>query len=383
MLKNAKILFIVEKNHQKVCIEDSIFYQNLISKNEIKFHLSHTVVPYFSYKYPNNLKYKELPYINDLQYKINFEKIKIEADDLIEKTCERSDYKMPYKFEYVNSYKNLNKDFLLSFDTIIFAPDPDGSGCYGSYMEIEQVLGKNFENLFDDIYFIDIRNLSNEIISSEMEQVLTNKDLKKERLNLFYNYVNAGKVKKYFDYNFQINCNILIKEVYKSIFLNKYNDNKDFEEAYTKYGFTKFMLFTVLAYFNFLKKNKESLKVLKNEYFLINWMYKYKGSGKYNYKNQKYSLQYGIGSVRSSRQIIENLKKLKIFEYVNGICFSDETFDFINLLNKKMFDPDLPFRISNWCDKNFEESKKEIDIYLKEIFIKQKIKNKYLSKGEK
>lgn len=359
MLTNNKILFIVEKPYQAERIQSLDIFQYLSTNNEINFHYAHCTVSYYSYKYPNNLKYKDLPFIGDLSYKLDVNEF-YSIDSPI----------TPYSL----SYKNLNKEFFLNHDTIIFATDQDGSGCYGAYLELEQVLGSNFESLFKSIYSISTNKMQKEILEEELQKVLSYKEFQNQRIQEFYKFVNDGKIKKYFDYNYQFNSNVFIKELYKYLFLKDFKNNQEFEETYTKYGFTKYMLLTMLSYSKYLNMNE---KEYFNEIELHKYLDKYIGTGKY--KN-KYFI--GLGSPASRVQIMNNLINLKIINIskLNNkktLKFNEKVENMIMLLNKKMFDPDLPFRIEEWRYLDFEIAKEKIDKYIKEIFIKQKLKNNF------
>ena len=358
MLQNKKILFIIDKSYLKNKIEETSVFKDLKIQNEINFHYAHSIVPFYSYKYPNNIKYKELPYIGDLSYKLN---IKTKEDNTT---------------PFALSYQNLSKDFFLSYDTIIFAVNPDTNGCYGAYLELQEVFGDGFENHFENIYNLNTYSVMNDFLSNELEKILTNKKYKEEQLNYFYKLVKQGKIKRHFDYNYQINCNVFVKEVYKELFFNDYKDNQEFEDSYTKFGFTKYMLLTMFAFYSKVQNAIFSLEEL------LKFMTRYIGTGKY--KN-KYEYEYiQIGSITSQGQIIENLISLKIINKENiGYAFNSKLENFIKLLNKKVYDPDLPYRIENWCELEFEDAKFKINNYIQEIFVKQKIKNKFLSSKQK
>lgn len=133
------------------------------------------------------------------------------------------------------------------------------------------------------------------------------------------------------------------------------------------------MLLTMISYFKYLEKNNKEI-ICENQ--LHRYLDRYKGSGKYD-------SYIGLGSVASRGQIINNLIKLKIIDKINGnnyCSFNNKVKTFIELLNKKMYDPDLPFRIEEWQNLDFDLVKEKINTYIKDIFLKQKIKNKHLQK---
>lgn len=182
------------------------------------------------------------------------------------------------------------------------------------------------------------------------------------------------------EYNYQINANIFIKEVYQHIFKNQFKNINELENTYNKNSITKYMLLLL-----FLLNKKEGNI---NEPVLLELMSRHKGTGKYQDPNINWI---GIGTPVSRMQIIENLYNLKFFKKIkiknrNIIELSEEGKLFIQKLNKKLFDPDLPFRIHYWAttnnsiklNHNNEEVFNKIDTYILSAFKAQKRKNKYL-----
>lgn len=262
----------------------------------------------------------------------------------------------------------MNNDYFKSFNILIIAVDCDYTGYYGLYNEMVQSIGENWKQSFEEIYIINTNILSPEHLEKEIE-LFENKEEQKTKMDLFDKLVEVGKIKRYFDYNYNLNANVLLKEVY----LNVFGNNKENEELYKKHNITKYVL---MSLFIIKEKENQNKKISQILNIMINW----KGSGKYNKNDLKYLL--GIGTPVSQSYIFTNLVNLnlldKYLEKKGILSLSLEGYKFINKLSSKIYDKDLPFRIDNWCDIKFEEAKEKIDVYLINYFNRQKTKNKSL-----
>ncbi len=344
-----KTLMICEKPSQLEKIKETSEFNNLCKTRDIKFHFAHTVVPFYIFKYEQkNIKYKDLPLINEINYKFNNRNL---VENLIIEFPNQKDDIL--NSSYSNSYKNLTKDFFEQFDDLIIATDNDSSGCYNTWNEIFIATKKDIKEIFNNIYFLNTNYMDETTLNKNINLLFNNQTYQENRLILFNEFKERGHIKKYFDYNYQLNSNILIKELYQNIF-----DNKD-EELYSKFGFTKYMI-----YLCFMLKNEE----------------KYFNYGKFFQQMQNKN----VGSPASRGQVFENIKKLNIINFDDKekkFYITDKGRLFINSLNKKLNDPFLSKRISNWQDEYLIDKEKtceKINNYIKEVFSKQKKKNRYL-----
>ncbi len=343
-----KTLMICEKTTQLKQIKETSEFNELYKTRDFKFHFAHTVVPFFIFKYvQKNIKYKDLPLINEINYKFNnrnlIENLIIDFPNQKEDILNSS---------YSNSYKNLTKEFFEQFEDIIIASDNDESGCYNTWNEIFLTTGKNINEIFNNIYFLNTNYMEETTLNKNINLLFNDQTYKENRITLFENFKERGYIKKYFEYNYQLNSNILIKELYQNIF-----DNND-EELYSKFGFTKYMIYLCFM----IKKEEKYFNYAK----IIQKMDKQK-----------------IGSPASRPYIIQNLEKLNIIKFdedLKILYITDKGLLFINSLNKKLNDPFLSQRISNWQDEYLIDKEKtceKINNYIKEIFSKQKKKNRY------
>ena len=343
-----KILLITEKFHQENQIKSTKNFQKFCENNIVDYHYAKCVVSDYNFNYKNNLKYKDFPLVMDINYKLK-EKIDLTNN-------------------YSSMILHLNNDYFKSFNILIIAVDCDYTGYYGLYNEMVQSIGENWKQSFEEIYIINTNTLSPEHLEKEIE-LFKNKEEQKTKMDLFDKLVEVGKIKRYFDYNYNLNANVLLKEVY----LNVFGNNKENEELYKKYNITKYVLMSLFIIKEKENQNKRITQILN---IMINW----KGSGKYKKNDLKYLL--GVGTPVSQSYMLTNLVSLNLLdEYLEKkgiLSLSLDGYKFINKLSSKIYDKDLPFRIDNWCDMKFEGAKEKIDVYLINYFNRQKTKNKSL-----
>ncbi len=317
-----KTLVLIEKKSQKEMLLESKLFQYLVENSEFEFIETKMITP-FKFSYPE-LKYSEYPHVSK---------------------------NISYKLLDPSGYFNLNlytKEYFSSFDRLIVFPDFDKTGIYAALMilkelfQCEDILSKG--NVFEDIFYLKLINFRNVSLSS---------------LEEFEAFYRSGYIKKYFEYNFNINSRIFISEILNSLNIN------------SNYILTKYVILTFCLIYN---QEEESLFIPK---FWRDYMERNKGSGKYSsFDNQ-------IGSPASRSQILENLSNLNLIEFrKNQFVKTDKGFSFWNLLNKKFLDIDLPGRIDSWTKSNedLDLIKSKIDNYIINLFKLQKRKNKFLKK---
>lgn len=164
--------------------------------------------------------------------------------------------------------------------------------------------------------------------------------------------LNAGLVKRYFEYNFNTNSLVIFGSLYRKLSLTA-------EPAFL----SKYMVQVLL----FLGQ-KGQMHFRDLELYMSKWC----GTGKYDKHACTHS--HGMGTPASRQMIISNLVDL-------GLVLKDENYllqmselgrRFVDQLHKDCLDPDLPFRIDAWMCKPFSDSKPLMDSYLRRFFGKQK-----------
>ena len=350
-------LVIIEKQSQKEILEKSNIFIDYLTDKEYDFLETLSFVP-FTFKYPKNIKYKEYPKSNNLEYKLNSSLVN-------------------FNQKILNQYEKLNKDYLLSFDELFLAPDFDHTGIYSVYLILENILGPDWKSLFKKIHYLKFISFDKKTINNEILQVIFDDNYNSSIEKKFDRLYEYAKIKRYFEYNYNINSNIFFKEVFVKL-INSYINKEDdfFKNRISSLiegeipTFTKYIIMTfhiIAEDFNYNVKLND----------LLSYIQKYEGSGKYSeYTNCS------IGSPASVGLIIKRLEELALIDISDKglVRFTDLGIQFHSLLHNKTFDVDLPFRIKNWCSSNFNEAIIGIDKYIYRYFSYQKAKNKFLIK---
>jgi len=232
-------------------------------------------------------------------------------------------------------------------------------------------ISHNWKNEVKNYYPILVRNpdtiknnFNKQVVDNDLELINKNK---KE----FDKILIQGEIKRYFDYNYNLNSQVFFNEILKNI----YEKNNLINKKPKNITITKYMVLTLYI----ISKIDEKIKILDST--IIKRMINYKGSGKFD------NGYLGIGTPPSYFQIFKNLVDLNLIEEYEKNIYTNSIYrmsfvgkEFLKLLNKKMIDPDINFRISNWMDKPKEEALEKINTYLNTQFSSQKRKNKYLKR---
>jgi len=357
--KTKKILIITEKPSQQTSLLKSIDFNKHLENTEYKFYSTLMLTPY-RFDYPKNKKYKEFPLVEDVKYTLkNFKRY--ERYKRHEYTS--VDYENQ-KIKHDNWIANTSKEYFEQFDELILCPDPDHTGVYAAFLTLQQTLGLNWEESFENIYYFDMSRLDVDTLNNSSRRIFNHEDVLNIQNKKKYNkWNNQGKIKRYFEYNFNLNSMVFITETLSNIDI-KVNGIV-----------SKFLLMT----FNGIYNNKLDIT---SESKLIRSMESYKGSCKY--VNDTTIWSRGIGGPASRGIILQDLLDLGLIKKDNNdewkLSKTDLGYKFFNLLNKKTFDPDLSFRLVNWMEKDFEEVKPLMNKYIISMFKAQKVKNKHFNK---
>lgn len=347
MKKN--ILLLVEKKGLIEPLMQTEMYSKFIDENNVK-------IAYFygfglwKFSYPSHIKYAQYPITKDVVLK------PMDKNDFAKQFTSSDSQSL------INSYQETINILNESFDEIIIIADNDHCGAYYANYCLEYFKNDwkktffmkwNFIT-FNSIYDIE-ENFKIQIIDKNTQTI---ENMKKN----FFELLNIGEIKKYFEYNYNLNSQVFFKEILKSLNINK------------NITLTKYMVLVL-----HLIKNKKNIIITK----LFQLMLDYKGTKKYrNYINENGG--FSIGSPTSRKKIIENLELLRLIEIKNEIVnISELGKNFLNLLSKKSFDPDIHNRISSLCELNKAIAFHKIDTYIKNMFNPQKRKNKYLHNIER
>lgn len=290
-----------------------------------------------SFDYPKNIKWKDFPYLAKPLFKIG----------------DTKDWKVTTLINGKLEYIDITFEKIINCEKIIYAADPCSTDTYLFNQFISKLFNKNSNEMNIDCIFLN---------SFAKEDIKNSVDNMCDFTQTFQQKMNEGKVKKYFDYNYNFNSFALLGKVYRKI-NNDFGDEENIENDFGNIFISKNML-QILYFIDRQQQNELNYK----EGQLLSEMNHWKGTGKYK------SL-ICIGNSCSSFPIIENLMLLKLIESKDKRIFiTPKGQQFLECLPKDSIDYDLPFRIELWGKLPFEESKLKIDVYLHNCF--KKIKNK-------
>lgn len=309
-------------------------YQNELI---VYIHSMYFMNVYFNYT--NNLKWKDFPLLSEPQFKISpIEKWRpsiLDKGNLIP---------IDITFEDIRKCEK-----------IIYAGNPDSSDAHLFIEFIKLLFPKGVQEVN-----IDALNL----YSLSENEILKTIENPKPFNQVFANEVKEGKLKKYFDYNFNLNSFALLGKAYYQV------DNEiDKREKYNNFGvlfISKYMLQTL-----YFIRNEQQQSRTYTEGELFSEFYDWNGTG-------KYQIRASLGNEASRSSIFKNLLDLKLLSIQGGkVTITLKGVKFLNNLPKDCQDYDLPFRLKQWSELHWEEGKLKIDNYLFSFF--KKVKNKLKS----
>lgn len=236
-----------------------------------------------------------------------------------------------------------------AYDEILYAADPDHSGAISFYLIMEHYFGKEIWETRD---FQSIRLLALDELSIE-KAFKSRKSFAAD----FQNAISYGLVKRYFDWHWNVNSQVILSET-----LRRAGVLSSGNPVISKYG-------VQLLYFIQDHPGLSEGNLFRS---MNNWV----GTG-------KYTVSHNFGSVASRYSIVCQLLQLGLIcntaDKPSRISIADVGLRFIELLHKDMRDADLPSRLHVWCAEGLEVSRSKIDRYIMTYFGKQKkfMKNRY------
>lgn len=287
---------------------------------------------------PRHLNFSDVPFNMTPRYKLN---------PALFFAVEREGKARRFFSEGISQVDAINqlREYILSFDEVIFAMDADHSGQFSGFNAMSY-LGID---LFSDKH----RHMLISCLSEKGILKSFHASSSKETLSQVNRHVQKGMIKRYFDYNWLINSLPISQKLMK-------------ETATPERVLTKGHIQTLML----LKTIDAPIRDGK----LLNEMDKAKGTGKYP--------AFQIGSPASSSaivlQLIEDglIQECKI-EGRNHLYLSKQGEEILNRLHPKFKDPDLIGRLNHWmdtavCEESVETNKQAIRRYLNKSFVRQK-----------
>jgi hypothetical protein len=294
--------------------------------------------PLFSgaFRFPRTQVYNNLPLVIDPQYKpwewltenpwfaSVFLIFKLDANGVAHKqVCETAEQM---------------EKFMEQASSLVCAADWDHTGALGFNLFVEHFAphlhGKRHDVVCTDTFPVDPASLYRQPLTTDHPD--------------FIALGNAGRIKRYFDYNFHLNGNVILGDLYRSI-----------TDSNPGASISKYMLL-ILFYLHGTGPRPHH-KVRSD---MCQWKGKPGSAGPVA----------SVGSPASATSIIQNLVTLGLLsESQSGlVAVSAIGQQFLLGLHKDCYDPHLPQRITGWQKLPFLQAQPLIERYLKTFFGKQK-----------
>lgn len=236
------------------------------------------------------------------------------------------------------------REVMLRANEIICACDWDATGAWGFDLFIEQTLGNDKASSYPVIVLAG--GLDEQSATRSIRSMITT-DHPSYRAML-----DAGRVKRLFDYNYALNSLAILGNLYRTLASNR------------KPLFVSKYALQILIW---ISKNP-SMPVWKIEHLMAHhWV----GTGKYS-KNSTQHLQ-GLGGAASRKRILEDLVENDFVHQAESGMMSITEFGraFVNSLHPDCCDEDLPFRLDAWMSQGVEASEPAMKRYINTFFGKQ------------
>ncbi|MDU8350964.1 hypothetical protein RYA05_03535 [Pseudomonas syringae pv. actinidiae] len=295
----------------------------------------HFAVFTHSFSFPSRTSYRKLPAVVEPEY--NTEKWFLQYDGKASIRVYTGYDGVEIKRENFNNSESL-RAFLLNATSVSFACDWDSTGALIFDQSIVSFLP---EFAGTAMPAIKIMSPSDDHIHKALLNPISTDH------PVFQAMLNAAKIKRYFEYNFHLNGNVILGDLYRHL------SGRSGMVAISKYMLL--MLFHIQQV-GFIK-----------EHLVYHVMEKWKGKDNSNGKTSP------MGSPASRRSIVQNSLELGLLCIEEGLYRPTPLgTEFLNSLHKDCYDPYLPQRIEGWQALSYETAKPLMDTYLKTFFKKQK-----------
>lgn len=303
----------------------------------------------FKFKYPNDLKYSDFPLVKSPEYKVSLH---------MELFSDRKDA-MTSGFYVKNSQSYKESKFLTvdevrhvvqNAEHIVYAGDPDPTGMFAFHLYLKMFAPHRLDENHGALYIAF--GLSTEWMKRYCAEVVTTADPR------MVNFLERGKVKKYFDYNFNLNAMAILNASFKDAFGTEVDMQMSKYELQTLYYVSRMQ-----------NQSTDHVKLMTN-------MEKWSGTGKYNPRNS-WTRRMELGSPASRSSIIKNLINIGALEDAGQsgdyrVHVTKAGKAFLENLHPDTLDLDLPYRIDQWQTEGLDVAKPKIDRYIRTFFGKQK-----------
>ncbi|MBI6882708.1 type IA DNA topoisomerase [Pseudomonas putida] len=306
-------------------------------------------MPYLlnAYSYPRGLSYSTYPLLGEPAYKNAFADRFDDGSFTTGLIINPNGAMKPCRLTLEQASQEMRRA-----DQIVFAGDWDHAGVWGMERMLDLLAPEHDKSAFE------VAVINGGLDETSLRRVLSS--LITPTNPRYLALKNAAQVKRYFDYNFNVNSLAILGNLYRSVT-----------------GTNQPVLITKNMV-QILIRAAEHGEVIESGrgYSLQNWQ----GTGKYNAAEcRSYEWWFeGMGSAASRPAILKQMSSLGLIKSESGTQWPNRHLitplglELRARLHKGCTDPDLPFRLCHWMAKPFEEARKSIDAYLLEFFRKQK-----------
>lgn len=285
---------------------------------------------FFEYDYPRHLPISSCPIIIPVKYKVK-------------------ETRHIHNSNLTIDYRSLIKEYrskLNDYNEILIVCDMDNRGIYFSQLTITELLRDS--GFTGKVTILGSVSFDKETLRMSWEN---------RKVYVFDNEMfQRAKAKYYFDWLWNINSAPVFGKALAMA------------GAKSDLVFSKYELMTFHCIYNELPHSNIDV-------YIFSFLQDYKGTGKYfsDCKEDRYespSAFEGIASPSSRSAILEQLLNRGLIQKVNDhYAVTDAGRKFYELLHKRSFDPDLPFRIQVW---SFDNDYEAMESYISKYFSRQK-----------
>ena len=295
----------------------------------------HFAVFTHSFSFPSRSSYRNLPAVVEPKYDTEKWFLQWEGKAYIRAYTGYDGVQI--KRENFNNSESL-RAFLLNATSVSFACDWDPTGALIFDQSIVSFLPEFAGTVMP---VIKIQSTSDDHILKALLNPITTEH------PVFQAMLNASKIKRYFEYNFHLNGNVILGDLYRHL-----------SGQAGMAAISKYMLLML-----FHTQQAGGVK----EHLAHHVMEKWKGKDNSNGKTSP------MGSPASRHPIMSNSVKMGLLSIEEGLYRPTPLgSEFLNSLHKDCYDPYLPQRIEGWQALPYETAKPLMDTYLKTFFKKQK-----------
>lgn len=284
----------------------------------------HTLtIGHFDFKYPKNLKMRDFPILLEPEWKVR------NVESKILKPLQMVDGELlPINASI--------KEVISNADEIVFACYPDRSEIFSFQILLTEYCDNATLERPQKAVWISNRTECSVKMAFESQRHTHEMWFQKS-------YAEA-QIKKYFDFNFNVNSSAIFGLVFDHIGLDR-----------SKFILSKFSL--VVLYFI-----RKTVSIKNSDLFMI-MHEQWKGTGKFPTGT--------LGSITSRHEIVHQLINMNLLLDESGyLSLSGVGERFLDHLHPDCCDLDLPFRIESWMI-DYENSLPKIDKYIRTVFGKQ------------